>query len=122
MTRAALVTHTHTHTHTRAQGLDYLLDTVWGPILQRIRTNGLSLDHLIAWPYDWGGCGCAVDWPWGSVGFPRFSSAVLAKARTSWGHPNVQVHSVHLFVCLFVFEKWHVQAWESIVQVHNINR
>ena len=33
-----------------AKGLDYLLDTVWGPILQRIRSNGLSLDHLVAWP------------------------------------------------------------------------
>ena len=72
-----------------AKGLSYLLDEVWGPCLRRIADNGLHLDHLIAWPYDWGGCGCEHDWPWGSVGFPRFSSAVLAQAK-GWGHPDVE--------------------------------
>jgi hypothetical protein len=49
------------------KGLDYLQNVVWGPILRRVAANGLHLDHLIAWPYDWGGCGCEHDWPWGSV-------------------------------------------------------
>jgi hypothetical protein len=46
-----------------AKGQAYL-EEIWGRILRRVRTNGLSLDHLIAWPYDWGGCGCEQDWPW----------------------------------------------------------
>lgn len=71
------------------KGLDYLKDGVWGPILRRVATNGLHLDHLIAWPYDWGGCGCQQDWPWGSVGFPRFSTTILTMAK-EWGHPNVE--------------------------------
>ena len=61
------------------KGLDYLRDVVWGPVLRRVAGNGLHLDHLVAWPYDWGGCGCAEDWPWGSVGFPRFSTEILAR-------------------------------------------
>ena len=34
-----------------AKGLSYLSDGVWGPILKRVASNGLALDHLIAWPY-----------------------------------------------------------------------
>lgn len=71
-----------------AKGQPYL-NSIWGRILRRVAYNGLSLDHLIAWPYDWGGCGCTQDWPWGSVGFPRFSSEMVSNAR-EWGHPNAQ--------------------------------
>ena len=121
-----------------AKGLVYLRDQVWGPILQRVSTIGLHLDHLIAWwalapetppppptrshraasrisiiylfvhsivvrglvycthrcvrggtrPYDWGGCGCKHDWPWGSVGFPRFSSEILNRYPQTGSSPT----------------------------------
>eukprot|EP01043_Picozoa_sp_COSAG02_P013651 COSAG02_NODE_550_length_20437_cov_4.270676_1_plen_888_part_00 len=71
-------------------GLDYLKNGVWGPILRRVAANGLHLDHLIAWPYDWGGCGCQQDWPWGAVGFPRFSTDILTMATNEWGHAGVE--------------------------------
>jgi hypothetical protein len=43
-----------------------------------------SLDTLLFWPYDSGGCGCSVDWPWGARGFPSISSSVLAAARAQF--------------------------------------
>lgn len=72
-----------------AKGQAYL-DEIWGTILKRVAFNGLSLSYLIAWPYDWGGCGCTRDWPWGSTGFPRFSAEILRKAKSEWGHPNAK--------------------------------
>ena len=86
-----------------AKGLSYLRDEVWGPILRRVAANGLHLDHLIAWPYDWGGCGCEHDWPWGSVGFPRYSTEILAKAKSEFGHPNVEG----------TLSTWHFQLSQS---------
>ena len=49
---------------------------------------------------DWGGCGCEKDWPWGSVGFPRFSTEILSKAKSDWGHPDVEG----------TLSTWHFQA------------
>ena len=60
---------------------------------------GLSVDYLVAWPYDWGGCGCEHDWPWGYVGFPRMSVEILKAAQSSWGHHHAEA----------VVSTWHFQ-------------
>ena len=43
--------------------------------------SAFPLDVLLFWPYDDGGCGCSVDWPWGGRGFPNISAAILQAAR-----------------------------------------
>ena len=82
-----------------AKGEAYLEDVVLGPLLKRYAAGGLVLDYLIAWPYDWGGCGCAADAPWGDVGYPRFASRILERARRDWGHPRVDG----------ILSTWHFQ-------------
>eukprot|EP01051_Picozoa_sp_SAG22_P004987 SAG22_NODE_284_length_13033_cov_21.541828_5_plen_1109_part_00 len=81
-----------------AKGLGYLRDEVYGPIFGNISSLGLSLDYIIAWPYDWGGCGCEHDWPWGFVGFPKMSVELIKKIR-SVGHERAEC----------IISTWHFQ-------------
>lgn len=54
---------------------------------EQMVANFDALDTLLFWPYDEGGCGCGVDWPWGARGFPATSAAILAAARVRF--PNL---------------------------------
>ena len=48
----------------------------------------LTLDYLILWPYDEGGCGCEDCRPWGSRGFLSISRAMVDLARQT--HPEIK--------------------------------
>jgi hypothetical protein len=41
-----------------------------------------SVDLLMTWPYDEGGCACAQCYPWGANGFIRYSKQLFQMART----------------------------------------
>lgn len=44
--------------------------------------EGLTIDAIVTFPYDAGGCGCEDCWPWGARGFPALSRDVITLART----------------------------------------
>ncbi len=67
-------------------GLAYLKN-LWEHTFQTFAD--LSLDYMIVWPYDEGGCGCEQCRPWGSVGFPNMIPKAYEIAKKY--HPNIKV-------------------------------
>ena len=53
----------------------------WKRLLEEFSDPGL--DYVKLWPYDEGGCGCKVCWPWGARGYPKLCRelAGLTRAR-----------------------------------------
>ena len=55
--------------------------------VSRYAQLAVHLDYLVQWAWDWGGCGCPQDWPWGAVGYPRLAKALHDLAQAT--HPGV---------------------------------
>ena len=49
--------------------------------LEGIKNNGLTVDYLMTWPYDEGGCNCEKCRPWGRNGYVRAAKVVTQKAK-----------------------------------------
>jgi len=62
-------------------GHEYLL-TLYTRLFDKFKD--LGLDYLVFWPYDEGGCGCPICWPWGARGFPKISRDVVQAARARY--------------------------------------
>jgi len=59
-------------------GHEYLL-SLYTRLFDKFKDIGL--DYLVFWPYDEGGCGCPICWPWGARGFPKLSRDVVQAMR-----------------------------------------
>ncbi|MCE5323736.1 glycoside hydrolase family 20 zincin-like fold domain-containing protein [bacterium] len=44
----------------------------------------IGLDFFVSWPYDEGGCGCDMCWPWGTKGFLDISKDVSGIVRSKF--------------------------------------
>ena len=66
---------------------------------------GVTLDFLILWPYDQGGCGCDQCIPWGSNGYLNLSRKISTLARRKI--PSIKiVLSTWLFDCVEDEGEW----------------
>lgn len=75
--------------------LEYLAK-VWEGQLRQYADIGL--DHLVTWPYDEGGCGCAECRPWGGNGYLKLVCRLRDTARALY--PNIK-----LTVSTWIFDK-----------------
>ena len=80
--------------HVAAQ---YLVDLRM-EIFEKLKAKGVeTLEWLVMWPYDEGGCGCEHDWPWGSNGFPRISENIIKTYRQNMSSNPRVVLSTWMF-------------------------
>lgn len=72
-------------------------------IFQDFRSVGL--DYLSIWPYDQGGCGCALCRPWGANGYLKIAEPVARLARSIYPHIRI-VLSTWLFDARYDEGEW----------------
>lgn len=68
------------------EGLAMILDHR-RQVLEALRET--SLDFLVLWPYDEGGCPCPACSPWGTVGYPRLGRRVAELVKAI--HPRAAI-------------------------------
>lgn len=77
----------------------------WDQLLDEFKTVGL--DAVVFWPYDEGGCGCSICWPWGARGFPALCRDLSTTARKRF--PGMQV-----ILSTWVFDTPDAGEWKGL--------
>jgi len=91
----------------RADGRRYLLD-LYQRLLDEFRDIGL--DYLVAWPYDEGGCGCELCWPWGARGLPSLFKELAAMARSIY--PGIKT-----VLSTWMYDAPPAGEWEGLIRL-----
>jgi len=88
-------------------GADKLLKENWLQLLDQFKDIGLDL--MAYWPYDEGGCGCPVCWPWGARGYPKLSRELTAITKRKF--PDVKI-----VLSTWMYDTPPAGEWEGLKQ------
>jgi len=68
-----------------------------------------SIDYIVSWPYDEGGCGCSECSPWGANGFIRITKVMMEAIRSS-------LPEAELIMSTWAFDTPYQGEWDGFAR------
>jgi hypothetical protein len=88
-------------------GAHIVLRKDWSALMDQFKD--VSLDAIVFWPYDEGGCGCDECWPWGARGYPKLCQELAKISRDKFS-------SIEIMLSTWMFDTPPAGEWEGLAK------
>lgn len=79
----------------------------WSALMDQFKD--VTLDAIVFWPYDEGGCGCDQCWPWGARGYPKLCQELTKISRDKF--PGIEI-----VLSTWMFDTPPAGEWEGLTK------